>query len=85
MFELFDRREAYRVRQGTLPHWYQPGVTYFVTFRCEDSVPQALLRSWHQKRDGWLRHHGLDPSQANWKSQLAVIPELDREYHARFT
>ena len=37
-FELFDRRRDWSVRQGNLPHWFQPGVTYFVTYRTEDSV-----------------------------------------------
>jgi type I restriction enzyme R subunit len=83
--ELFDPREEYTVRQGTLPHWYQPGVIYFVTFRTEDSVPHSLLHSWHRRRDDWLRRHNIDPSQANWKARLAVMPELDREYYARFT
>lgn len=27
-----------------LPHWRQPGATYFVTFRLADSLPQAKLR-----------------------------------------
>ena len=52
-FEFFDRREDFSVRQGNLPHWYQPGATYFITFRTADSVPQALLRSWHSRRDDW--------------------------------
>jgi REP element-mobilizing transposase RayT len=85
MFELFDPKQDYVVRQGTLPHWYQPGVTYFVTFRTEDSVPQPRLRSWHRPRDEWLSRHGIDPIRANWKSLLAADPDLDREYHARFT
>ncbi len=85
MFELFDPKQDYVVRQGTLPHWYQPGVTYFVTFRTADSVPQPLLRSWHRRRDEWLRRHGIDPLRSDWKSLLAAEPELDREYHAQFT
>jgi type I restriction enzyme R subunit len=84
-FEIFDPKDEYVVRQGTLPHWFQPGVTYFVTFRTEDSVPQALSRSWHRRRDDWLRRHGIDPAQANWKARLAALPELDHEYHATFT
>jgi len=85
MFELFDRKGELTVREGSLPHWYQPGVTYFVTFRTEDSVPQALLRSWHARRDIWLRRHGLDPTRDDWKSKLRANPELDDEYHASFT
>jgi hypothetical protein len=40
MFDLFDPKAEYVVRQGAaLLHWYQPGLTYFVTFRTDDSVP----------------------------------------------
>jgi len=85
MFELFDRKGELTIREGNLPHWYQPGVTYFVTFRSEDSVPQNLLRSWHARRDAWLRRHALDPSRDDWKAKLRENPELDDEYHAVFT
>jgi len=29
-FELFDPDGDLTIRQGNLPHWFQPGVTYFV-------------------------------------------------------
>ncbi len=85
MFELFDRKGELTIREGNLPHWYQPGVTYFVTFRTEDSVPQPLSRSWHARRDVWLRRHGFDPTRDDWKSKLRENPELDDEYHGVFT
>ena len=85
MFEFFDRKEEFVTRQGNLPHWYQPGVTYFVTFRTEDSVPQSLLRAWHSRRDDWLRRHSIDPHSPGWKTQLHEHPEWDREYHQKFT
>jgi len=85
MLELFDPKRDYVVRQGILPHWFQAGVTYFVTFRTDDSVPQSLLRSWHRRRDEWLRRHHIDPSRSNWKSLLSADPELDREYDTQFT
>ncbi len=84
-FELFDPRGELTIREGTLPHWYQPGVTYFVTFRTDDSVPQPLLRSWHKRRDVWLARHGIDPHQPNWKVALRESAELENEYHVRFT
>ena len=29
MFELFDQHSDVRIREGgSLPHWYQPGVSY---------------------------------------------------------
>lgn len=85
MFELFDPDGELVIREGNLPHWYQPGVTYFVTFRTEDSVPQPLLQSWHSRRDDWLYRHDLNPKSDSWKSRLREIPELEREYNARFT
>jgi type I restriction enzyme R subunit len=84
-FEFFDRRGDVTVREGNLPHWYQPGVTYFVTYRTEDSVPRALIRSWHARRDAWLRRHGFDPSRSSWKLELRQRPDAEREYHQNFT
>ena len=84
MFELFDRRQEFDVRYGNLPHWYQPGVTYFVTFRTADSVPVSLTRSWHLRRQQWLTHHGFD-ARGEWKVQLRYKPELEKEFHATFT
>jgi REP element-mobilizing transposase RayT len=40
-----------------LPHWEQPGRTYFVTFRLADSLPQDKLRQWEAERDRWLQQH----------------------------
>ena len=85
MFELFDPAGELTIRAGKLPHWYQPGVTYFVTFRTEDSVPQSLMRSWHKRRDAWLRRHGIDPTPDAWKARLPERPELERQFHASFT
>ena len=42
LFQLFDRDEDLRITAGNLPHWYQPGVTYFVTFRTADSLPTEV-------------------------------------------
>ncbi len=51
MFELFDPNPDVRIHSGSsLPHWYQPGVSYFVTIRTEDSMPVELTRRWHAQR-----------------------------------
>jgi len=84
-FELFDPQGELSIREGHLPHWRQPGVTYFVTFRTDDSVPQTLLRAWHARRDVWLHRHGIDPSSGRWKATLRENPDLEDEYHAKFT
>jgi hypothetical protein len=85
MFELFDPSGELTIREGKLPHWFQPGVTYFVTFRTKDSVPHTLLQAWHKRRDDWLRRNGFDPASSLWKSRLRESPEAEREYNARFT
>jgi putative transposase len=85
-FEFFDRKGDYAVRRGnSLPHWYQPGVTYFVTFRTEDSVPQTLLQSWYGRRDAWLLKHGIDPTRRDWRLKLRALPDLEAEFNAQFT
>jgi REP element-mobilizing transposase RayT len=85
MFELFDPQQEFTVRAGKLPHWFQPGVTYFVTFRTDDSVPQSLLRSWHGRRDDWLQRHNINPREVDWKAKLRQSHELELEYHRQFT
>ncbi len=42
---------------GNLPHWRQDGVTYFVTFRLADSLPQAKLDEWVRERDASRAAH----------------------------
>jgi REP element-mobilizing transposase RayT len=85
-FELFDRKGELSIRVGILPHWFQPGVTYFVTFRTHDSVPAKLSTLWHRRRDEWLRAHRIDPRGWDWKRHLQSLPsEADREFHRIFT
>jgi putative transposase len=59
-FEFYDRSQDVRITEGDLPHWFQPGVTYFITFRTADSVPVEVLRQWHRHRNDWLQRHGID-------------------------
>lgn len=39
---------------GKLPHWQQPGATYFMTWRLADSIPKEKMVKWRAERDGWL-------------------------------
>ena len=50
-----------RVYYRNLPHWRQPGATYFVTFRQSDSIPKAIIAQWQDIRARWFRAHRLDP------------------------
>ena len=57
-----------------LPHWQQPGATYFVTFRLGDSLPADLLATWKAERDEWHRTH-----------QPPLSPAEEQEYHRLFS
>ena len=60
VFKPFDPDGDVRVYVRSLPHWRQPGATYFVTFRQDDSIPSSVLAEWIETRDRWYRAHGLD-------------------------
>ncbi len=86
MFELFDPAAEVQITSGNLPHWFQPGATYFVTFRTEDSIPQDVASRWRQERSDWLHRHGIDAGAADLEHQLGRLsPEVVREYHSRFS
>jgi len=56
-FQPFDKEAEVDKHGRHLPHWKQSGVTYFVTFRLADSIPNSRLRSWKSDREQWLMHH----------------------------
>ena len=83
MFELFDPDADYVIQEGSnLPHWYQPGVTYFVTFRTEDSIPVEVSRRWYAERADWLRKHNVNDDA---DALLRLPKSLRREFHERFS
>ena len=51
LFALFDPDAEVAISYRNLPHWEQPGKTYFLTFRTIDSLPKAVLDSWVSGRD----------------------------------
>jgi putative transposase len=86
MFELFDPDEDVRITEGNLPHWYQPQVTYFLTWRTADSLPADVAESWHRRRDDWLRRRGINPLSRSWKEALHCLPaNQQHEYHEAFS
>jgi putative transposase len=87
MFELFDPDADVRIEKGTnLPHWYQPGVSYFVTFRTEDSMPVEVSRRWYAQRADWLQRHGISMTNRNWRGGLDRLNvALRREFHETFS
>ena len=52
------RKEKFVHKTGTrIPHWVQEGASYFITFRCADSIPTGLARQWSHERECWLNAH----------------------------
>ncbi len=85
-WELFDPDEEVRITEGNLPHWFQTGRLYFVTYRTDDSLPAGVTRLWLRQRDDWLLRQGIDPRSADWKSRLALLPSrLRHQFHAVFS
>ncbi len=87
MFELFDPGDDFVISRGAnLPHWFQPGVTYFITFRTVDSLPATIADQWHAQREDWLRRHGVNPAASNYHELFALLPaSIRREYHIKFS
>ena len=54
---FLDKDEPIENQTGDLPHWRQTGVTYFVTFRCADSLPAEKLDAWRSEIKAWLAAH----------------------------
>jgi REP element-mobilizing transposase RayT len=73
LLKAYDSRETVEQLSGNLPHWRQEGVTYFVTFRAVDSLPQEKLAQWLSERAVWLRNNPEPHSDAEC-----------REYNGRF-
>lgn len=85
-FELFDPDGELRITVGNLPHWYQPGATYFITFRTADSFPQEVADVWYRRRNDWLLQHGINQKATDWRTALRRLPDrLQHEFHATFT
>ncbi|MGC9261094.1 MAG: Eco57I restriction-modification methylase domain-containing protein, partial [Phycisphaerae bacterium] len=54
---LFRSNDPVEKTVANLPHWRQTGVTYFVTFRTADSLPQQRLQQWLTEKQQWLAAH----------------------------
>jgi REP element-mobilizing transposase RayT len=72
--KFFDPWADITVGTNRLPHWEQPGATYFLTFHLADSLPADLLAQWRVEREAWLKWNPVP-----WS------PAQEREYHERFS
>ena len=73
-FGLFDREADTALSHRFLPHWFQPNVATFITFRTTDSLPRSALELWHREQVDWLRRLGLDEGAASDPARLTKLP-----------
>ena len=78
-FGIFDPEAEVGIEQRSLPHWFQPGVATFITFRTTDSMPREVVAKWKTEVKEWLTGHGIAmaaeehlPTVAQLRMRLAV-------------
>lgn len=82
-FTFFDPEKPVTKSRGHLPHWDQEDATCFITWRTADSIPKPVWDAWRASRDEWLRQHGMDAQDPNWRRELEGLPALLRQEFAR--
>ncbi len=60
---------------GSLPHWEQGSIWYFITFRLADSLPRDVVEEIQQQRELWRLSHDLNN----------LSREERADYHRRFS
>jgi len=65
---------------GNLPHWRQNQVTYFVTFRTADSLPQEKLRQWTTEKEAWLQQHPEPQDEQTRQAYYDQFPRRIQEW-----
>jgi hypothetical protein len=59
------------VTRRNLPHWYVPGAAHFVTYRLQDSIPQAVLQELRRQKEALLRRKvPVGQSVAQYREQV---------------
>jgi REP element-mobilizing transposase RayT len=80
-FGLFDPQAEVEQSQRFLPHWFQPGVATFITFRTADSLPRDVLERWQREQEEWLRENNLDARTAIDPSRIRQLtPSVRRQF-----
>jgi putative transposase len=79
-FVPFDEQKAMRIYQRNLPHWRQEGVTYFVTFRLGDSIPEAVRARWEEEKALWLKARAItyDGERGRWQEAFARLSATEQ-------
>ena len=59
IFGSFDKDAETDIESRYLPHWFQPGVAVFITFRTADSLPRNVVLKWDAELRDWLAQAGF--------------------------
>jgi hypothetical protein len=70
---LFDRDADVQIVERRLPHWSQSGTVCFITWRTHESMPRRVIEKWLEDRAQWLRSHGIDPNDVQWRQHLHLL------------
>ena len=77
--KFFNEFEKIEKTEHNLPHWNQPGVPIFVTWRLHDSLPKLVVEKWRRDRDAWLKEQS-EPwdDQTKQEYQRRFVLKLER-------
>lgn len=82
-FQPFDPDAVSRIYHRNLPHWRQPGATYFVTIRLADSIPLAEWDQLQAMAESWRRELGLTETGKPGAHQQEEYSTFQRRYEGR--
>jgi DNA polymerase III subunit alpha len=81
-FTPFDKSRPASINTRGLPHWQQEGVTYFVTFRLADSLPQEVYRKWREERNAALDEASKAAKLSDCEKE-ELRDKIEEEYRER--
>lgn len=79
---FLDPNDEIEIKQGNLPHWYQPEVFYHVTFRLADSIPKEKVEQLKVDRENWHQKHKnkKEFSKEEWKEYNRLFNQRVEEW-----
>jgi putative transposase len=83
-FGAFDPEAECERTERCLPHWFQPGVATFITYRTADSLPQAVVEIWKREQEEWLRRQKLGREYLEVPARHKALPPATRREFLRF-
>jgi len=72
----FDYGNPLDITKRNLPHWQQPGTSYFVTFRLADSIPVERVNRIKDEREMWLIRHSMPYSDDDWREYNRLFSDV---------